>query len=176
MPVISAVGHETDFSISDFAADLRAATPTMAAEIAFTGKQELIGELNALKDALDRGYGAIANSLSWKLNLLRKQIEGFNPLAKVKTDSARLLDMKSKMDDITKYTMNIRAAQLSGQKNLLDSLSPKKVLQRGYSIVTDKSGHVINTVKALNASRILNIIVSDGTVAAIAREENEVEL
>lgn len=111
VPLISAVGHETDITIVDLVADLRAATPSMAGELAVKDKSDLIKELKSLKTRCN-------NSIKNKLELLETYLKQFDANLKL----------------ILKSTVDRTYMELSGVSGKLDSLSPLKVLDRGYSI------------------------------------------
>jgi len=135
VPTISAVGHEIDITIADLVADLRAATPTMAAEIAVRDKNELLHDLKTLSKRLN-------NSLNNCLRIIVSDLEQIR--------SRMIWNLK------TKYDQN--QSQLKILSGKLDSISPLKVLHRGYSVVYDSDGkRVIKSAKSLKQGDSISI-------------------
>jgi exodeoxyribonuclease VII large subunit len=161
IPIISAVGHETDFSISDFVADLRAPTPSAAAELAVPNIAEVVKNI----DNIENRYKI---SLRKKVELMRLRYEKCmtrsvfrDPLQKI-NEKSLVLDNNVKL--ISNYiSKRINEEKLKFEKKIakLDSLSPLKTLQRGYSVIL-KDGKSINTVKMLNEGDNINIRLADG--------------
>lgn len=172
VPVISAVGHETDFTIADFVADLRAPTPSAAAELA-------VPDMAELKTALRRSEDRIKSALT---NLVRIKRER---LSRVMSADIRLLvlgkigDCKiaadSALGDITRaytdYTEKKRNT-LAGICSALDALSPMKVLMRGYSVAST-DGEVIKSVDDIKRGDSFTLTLSDGSVECTAAENPE---
>ena len=165
IPIISAVGHETDFSISDFVADLRAPTPSAAAELAVPNIKDVITKLkeyeNRQKIALSRKlqimklrYEKCINSKAFKM-----------PLQRI-NEKYMLIDIKVKQLEgyITKRYIKEKSKTLN-LLTKLDGLSPLKTLTRGYGIIT-LNGKTIKSVKNLNKEDEINIKLYDGTVNA----------
>ena len=173
IPVISAVGHETDFTICDFVADLRAPTPSAAAELAVPDSQEYLLKLNeysnrfktALKSKLDLNkskYLSLANSL-----YLNKPLQALleKPAQEVDTLYDSLL--RSFEAKVSNYK-----ARLSQNLTALDALSPLKVLARGYS-VAKVSGKTLTSVKNARIGDNLTLRVSDGTLECEIKDIGE---
>lgn len=164
IPIISAVGHETDFTIADFVADLRAPTPSAAAELAIPNiidvKQNLNLYTNRLKVALKR-----------KLELLKANYEKVlsrraftNPLQAI-NEQYMLIDMKVKaMQSIIQIKVKEEKTRFVKAVSKLDALSPLKTLSRGYSITTLENGEAINSIKQLKKNDKVDIRFSDGIV------------
>ena len=165
IPIISAVGHETDFTIADFVSDLRAPTPSAAAELAVQNIEELQLKLKTYENRLK-------NSLYKKVEIMRMRYEkcisrkGFtNPLQKV-NDCYMMLDNK------VKFFQNNIQLKLKEKKTYmiewitkLDTLSPLKTLTRGYSII-EQNDKMVRSVKDLNAGDEINIRFIDGKAKA----------
>lgn len=154
IPIISAVGHEIDFTISDLVADLRAETPTAAAQIAVPDTNILRQQLGTLQEAL---YIQLTNKLMYNrlyIDNLRQDMEG-----KLKTVISTLEN------------------QLEKHKMVLEENNPQKVLSSGYSVITSRKGHIINSVTQLKKNHIYRIIMKDGStncrISEIGCEENE---
>lgn len=166
LPIISAVGHETDFTIADFVADLRAPTPSAAGELAVPDRNEIIWKLQNINRRL---------SLS-----LTKKVEGMNNRYQ-KVMSSRVMkdpyntlnERRLVIDNIIKniekcLTLEIKNKKISLVKNItaLDTLSPLKTLLRGYTILEDNEGKVIKSVKQLKTDDEVRITLNDGTANA----------
>ena len=167
LPIISAVGHETDFTIADFVADLRAPTPSAAAELAVANIEDIIMNLEKYNNRLK-------NSLKKKIELMRLSYEKCmarpaykNPTQKI-NEQYMVIDMKVKALQ-NSMMLKLKEAKTSFVKETakLDSLSPLKTLTRGYSIVTkQESGKVIKSVDDLNSGEKVNLRLSDGQKTA----------
>ena len=162
IPIISAVGHETDFTIADFVADLRAPTPSAAAELAVADIQEV--NLN-----LEKYRNRFKQSLKKKVQLIRLQYEKCmtkqvfsNPMMKI-NEQYMIIDMK--VNTLKSNIQNkIKESKVAFVKEVskLDALSPLKTLTRGYSIITSQEGNVINSKKQLKKGDEIKIRFSDG--------------
>ena len=163
IPIISAVGHETDFTIADFVADLRAPTPSAAAELATADIEEV--KLN-----LEKYKNRYKQALRKKLELIKVQYEKCmirqafsNPTQKI-NEQYMVIDLKLKeMQNNIQNKLKESKVVFVEKVAKLDALSPLKTLSRGYSIVTSKKdGHIINTTKQLNVGDKVNIKFIDG--------------
>lgn len=165
IPVISAVGHETDFTIADFVADLRAPTPSAAAELA-------VPSANELKTSIQQYYGRMLYSLNKNVEHKRAVLSSFdvkNPLdfidqCRIRTDN--------NMHRINSSVMNImgeKSKQLAVRCAKLDSLSPLGVLGRGYA-VAQSEGKVLKSAKSIKVGDKVDIILKDGTVNCVAKK------
>jgi exodeoxyribonuclease VII large subunit len=145
VPVISAVGHETDFTIVDFVSDLRAPTPSAAAELAVPAKEELHQRLQILAARSRHGIGKILDQGRKTLSALARR-RPFTAAEGLFNDKRLLLDgyARDLERTITQYLRNWRS-RLSLEAGRLDSLSPLAVLQRGYSIIIAEDGRVVRS-------------------------------
>lgn len=167
LPIISAVGHETDFTIADFVADLRAPTPSAAAELA-------VANIEDVRETLKLYNNRYKVALKKKIELMRLSYEKCmarpaykNPTQKI-NEQYMVIDMKVKALQ-NSMMLKLKEAKTSFVKETakLDSLSPLKTLTRGYSIVTkQKSGKVIKSVDDLNSGEKVNLRLSDGQKTA----------
>ena len=166
IPVISAVGHETDFTIADFVADFRAATPTAAAELAVPDTEELKAYIKDLRDSL-------TEDLKWGIEIRKNRLEALNPGAFAQNISSRIayeqVNAERIMEGMTE-SLNLRLKNARDRieilKDFIETSNPKAILQRGYSVVTDGKGNIINTTKGLKKGQIIGIETSDGTAEA----------
>lgn len=168
IPIISAVGHETDFTISDFVADLRAPTPSAAAELAVTNIEELENTINLYKNRLKI-------ALQKKTEIMRLRFEKcmsskfYRDPYQILNDYYVFIDRKFKAIENT-AVQKLKESKLTAEKVItkLDALSPLKTLARGYSIVADENENVISSVKNLKAGDIVNLKFKDGEKKAKA--------
>jgi len=166
IPVISAVGHESDFTICDFVADLRAPTPSAAAELAVPDAFELSSRISALSSRLKTG-------LSNKLSRSKKELEALTS-RRIMRDPQMLLDDKnmrlSHLGDIleTAYSRIVSDKKASFKEKIsrLDALSPLAVLSRGYSLTFDGRGEIVKRVSDVSAGDNITLRVQDGAVDA----------
>ena len=161
LPIVSAVGHETDFSISDFVADLRAPTPSAAAELVVPNVAELSQKLDVYNLRLK-------NALKKKIDIMKMRYEKCMK-SRVYTDPLKNInDQYLKLDILLKSMTNsvltkIQKSKTEATKNIakLDALSPLKTLARGYSIV-QKNEKVVKSVNELNKDDIISLRLADG--------------
>ena len=165
IPIISAVGHETDFTIADFVADLRAPTPSAAAELAVLDNYEVKKKIINYQDRL-------RNSLIKKVELMKLRYEKVTSSIVFKEPLRKINDNYLKLDTYIKQLENSIKTKQEKQKSKyieliakLDTLSPLKTLYRGYTI-TEKDGNIIKSKKQLKPQDIINIKFSDGNQKA----------
>ena len=176
IPVISAVGHETDFTICDFVADKRAPTPSAAAELAFPDTREMLLHIDHLThrctSALARGIGALES----RFELARSNIERFSPINRLKDRCARLELLRERLDKSIneRYGASESAFKLACAR--LEGVNPLAVLARGYSAVENSRGEIISSVRELKAGESIKVRMSDGVASATIDyvKENEV--
>lgn len=164
-PIISAVGHETDTSIADFAADLRAPTPSAAAELAVPDISGIYGRLLEIEKALEMGISVKFDAGFYALDILSKRLEAASPAGKLRSAEERLKAFEKRINDLYRINLHKAGAAIAEKAARLDSLSPLKTLSRGYSLVY-REGRLINSAKDLTAGDNVEIRLSDGTVSA----------
>lgn len=166
LPIISAVGHETDFTIADFVADLRAPTPSAAGELAVPDRNEIIWKLqninrrlslslNKKVDGMNNRYQKIMSS-----RVMKKPLDMFNEKRLVIDNQIKNLEKN--------ITLNLKNKRINLVKDItaLDTLSPLKTLARGYSIIEDKNGTVLKSVNQLKSDDEIKITLNDGEAKA----------
>ena len=170
IPVISAVGHEPDVTISDFAADLRAATPSNAAELAVPDQDEL-------RQRLERLRGRLGAALRQKAQLARSRLDALNDSRALRDPQSLLRDRRQTLDraeDGLIHAQTVRIAEerrrITGLAAALDAMSPLKVLARGYAIASDESGTIITRASNTHAQQQLRVRFQDGTVSVVVSE------
>lgn len=165
LPIISAVGHETDFSISDFVADLQAPTPSAAAELAvpdiYEVKQKILGYKNRLKISLNKKY----EMLKLHYEKLTSSFVFKEPLRIINERSILLDNQVKQIENIIKNKKQSEKERYVKLVSKLDTLSPLKTLTRGYSIIEQK-GKIINSVKELQEGNEIDIQMIDGKAKA----------
>ena len=165
LPIISAVGHETDFSISDFVADFRAPTPSAAAELAvpdiYEVKQKILGYKNRLKISLNKKY----EMLKLHYEKLTSSFVFKEPLRIINERSILLDNQVKQIENIIKNKKQSEKERYVKLVSKLDTLSPLKTLTRGYSIIEQK-GKIINSVKELQEGNEIDIQMIDGKAKA----------
>ncbi len=165
IPVISAVGHETDFSISDFVADARAATPTAAAEMIVSDTNELAKYLAKLyKDmnfSMDKVIADHKNALNQhNMKVISSLIEYRIENRKILTEQLYKNLFSAMSEKVSRHHYTIQQYHSN-----LENLNPKHILKRGYAAVTDKQGHFIQSVDQINEGDRINIMLTDGVAS-----------
>ncbi len=159
IPVISAVGHETDFTIADFVADLRAPTPSAAAEIAVPSTPELAARITADKSRIQQ---SIVSRIEGG-RLLLKRFKMRTPKDRIDEYSLRVDAMTRSMENSLKMkTMSLRR-RFAAQAAKLDALSPLQTLSRGYAIPTREDGTVIRSVGEVKSGDEFTLRLKDGS-------------
>ena len=170
VPVISAVGHETDFTICDFVADRRAPTPSAAAEIA-------VPEINELKQKFNNIVSRESIVLKKRFENLRAhldRLERSRPLSSpkntVEDKKMAVISVSERLEKEIKYVLGLKSADLSRVSASLSALNPLSVLGRGYSAVFDSDGKVIKSVNDTEKDKAIALKMSDGSILATVNE------
>lgn len=169
-PIISAVGHEIDTMLTDFVADRRAATPTAGAEISSISIDEINEFLLQSKKKLDRVISEQISGETLQLEHLKKELEYYNPSNKISSLRENLELLKKNLDDKISVIFNNNKQLLEFKRQALGIINPESVLQRGYSIVYDENGEILNSVENIKEEDSLKIRLFDGTVVSEVRE------
>jgi exodeoxyribonuclease VII large subunit len=163
IPVISAVGHETDFTISDFTADIRAATPSAAAELAVPDKQSILSRINQYQYLLN-------SSISNFININKVRVERISKDNVFRQLEGKILNMNQTLDSLNKYLDSNMLGVLKNNRNSLDKtlgklriLNPESALGRGYGIIMRRTdGKLITSIKDIKLHEELDIKLTDG--------------
>lgn len=167
IPIISAVGHETDFTIADFVADLRAPTPSAAAEIAVPSMIELRNRINTDKNRISQNIVKRIESCK----LLLKRFKMRTPKDRIDDYYLKIDSLVKSMDNCIKMkTMSLRR-QLAEQAAKLDALSPLQTLSRGYSIPTKEDGTVIRSANDMEKGMEFTLRMKDGQTNCVVKGE-----
>jgi exodeoxyribonuclease VII large subunit len=161
-PVISGVGHETDFTIADFVSDLRAPTPTAAAELATPNRSDLLEGLDELKERASRAMQSFLSEQSWHLKRLENNLILRSPLGRVRSDRQRLDDWTRRSASALAHWLQLQRARQFGSEQRLISLNPNAVLRRGYAVVTQADGSLVRSTRQVAPGDDLIVQVQDG--------------
>ena len=173
IPVISAVGHEPDVTISDYVADLRAATPSNAAELA-------VPDQDALRQTLDSMSAAMASVLSRQIKTGRMHLKALSAGSALQSPVAYIQIKRNALELLNNKLISVFSAYISSKKHqftrhtaMLDAMSPLKVLSRGYSVLMSDGGSVITSVRQVNQNDSVSVSVSDGVFRAVVLDKKE---
>lgn len=163
IPVISAVGHETDFTICDFVADLRAPTPSAAAELAVPDREELLSYYNSQRQYLNSLADNKISKLSKNFSDIKIILSKNSPEKRIELFSSKLYNLSKRAENSVNNDYNKYSETVKNLGAKLETLNPVSVLQRGYSIA-EKNGKTINSVKELKTNDEINLTFKDGSV------------
>ena len=166
-PVISAVGHETDTTIADFAADLRAPTPSAAAELAVYSYREVEVGLREMKHSLKWQMDNILRIKKMKLANYQLMLDGLSPKDAVRQKRLFIADFEERLNNIMKQKITLARHQLELYIEELKGLSPLDKLKSGYSYVSDMEGNNVKSVSQIKEGDKLEITMQDGHASVI---------
>lgn len=173
IPIISAVGHEPDVTISDYVADLRAATPSNAAELA-------VPDQVALMQNMDAASSAMVSALAGKLRHARQRLNTLSQSPALLSPTGYLEQRQKNLEHLTSRLIAAQIQQIQRKKQRyigntakLDAMSPLKVLTRGYSIVAGEDGAILRSVYQTEPGREVRVTLSDGSLTAVVSEVKE---
>lgn len=164
IPVISGVGHETDFTIADFVADLRAATPTAAAELACSDMLAMRNQVLMLSKSIQQRLQKRMQSEAQRLDYLTRRL--ISPAQKLETSRNHLYQLKLRMVAGVEKQLRGHQHQLQSTADRLRLLNPSEVLNRGYAIVKDMEQNVISDSQQLNPHQLIEITFAKGSLKA----------
>jgi len=168
-PVVSGVGHETDFTVADFVADLRAPTPSAAAELAVPDRHDLDRQIGAWVDRLDASMERRLDQMRRSLEQQQRAFQRLSPRARVDAHRQEVDDLTRRAGRAIANTLVLRRSALTGLGARLATLSPLATLERGYAIVRESdTGVVVRSVGQVSAGDLVSIRVQDGEFDAVA--------
>ena len=170
IPVISAVGHETDFTICDFVSDLRAPTPSAAAELAFPDTVEMLARVKQIRFKTDSLMNNRISRLENRLSVMHKSIELTSPIQQLKDREAALSMLKNKLDVLSKGAFDGAENSFKMLCARLEGVNPLAVLSHGYSMVEGEDGRIISSAGDVSTGDKLRIKLSDGEIGAVVSE------
>lgn len=165
IPIISAVGHEIDFTISDFVADVRAATPSMAGEIVVKDKPDVVAYVSGISMHLSRIMNQEIANLKSQVNSYAKSYALNKPIELVRFRGQKLDDLNNRLTRSFQQLLSVRQTKIQNLKSHLEAFNPQGVLKRGYAMV--RSGEkAANSVHQISPKSKINITFHDGSVNA----------
>mgnify|MGYP001773470983 CR=1 FL=1 len=175
IPVISAVGHEPDVTISDYVADLRAATPSNAAELA-------VPDQDALRQNLDSMCMAMTTALTRQVKAARQHLQVLSgspalqsPTGYLEQRRKSLELLQNRLVSAETRTVERKNRQFIELTSKLDAMSPLKVLTRGYALVRREDGMVLKSVRQIEPGERIKVSLSDGSLTAAVTEKENAE-
>ncbi len=169
IPVISAVGHETDFTIADFVADLRAPTPSAAAELAVPSADELVEKCAVMSSRLKNSVHRLVEKKGLQLNLYLDSQVLKNPLLRINEKGMYLDSVYQSFKNSIKTMIGDKKQAYGLAVSRLESLSPLDTIRRGFSVAKSNDGTVIKKVDDVKSNDDISIIVSDGEINAVVK-------
>jgi exodeoxyribonuclease VII large subunit len=165
-PVITGVGHETDFTLADFAADLRAPTPTGAAVLATPDKADLRTSLVSLASRLDAEFEAVFEDRQARLDDTQRRLLRASPLWQIQNGRQRLDDLSTRGQLALTHHLQLQRAQMAGLRSRLQALNPLAVLERGFAVVSRPDGSLVRSVSQVKVGAEIQVQVADGKFSA----------
>ena len=166
IPVISAVGHETDFSLCDFVADLRAPTPSAAAEIA-------VPDRSVLLDRIEQTQTVLSQQMHRKIDRARGELAAKGKILELRSPEGNLQRMRQTLahhaqilDRTVDRAWEREQTRLQGMLERLNALNPLAVLQRGYAAITKETGELVSSIQQMHEGDRVTLMLRDGTAQA----------
>lgn len=169
-PVISAVGHETDYTIADFVSDLRAPTPSAAAELAVYDVRQVMMVLSDYKDRMAREILGRTERFHERLAMTKGRLQYYNPKNQVLQKRQRILDLEDKLDIYINRMLQKKKHEFSLLASRLDSVSPLKHLQNGYAYMADENQNRITSVEQVKEGETVHLTLADGEIQTQVQE------
>ena len=166
VPIISAVGHEIDFTLIDYVADARASTPTGAAELATIDKREIYELLSNKEIELDETITDKISAYSHKLELLKKNSFFENPKVMYEKTLIEIDNTSIRLDSFMNHLLEIKKEQIASFKKQLKSLSIDNTLQRGFSIIENEQGKIVTDIKDVEINQMVKTRIHGGVLTA----------
>ena len=173
-PVISAVGHETDVTIADYVADLRAPTPSAAAELAVFDYRQFEEQLLAYNAALRRAMGRQVERRRFQADQYRLRLQLHDPMSTLRQQRQRLADLQDQMEEAMKRKLTMAKHRLALAGGRLHGLSPLEKISRGFGFLTDENSRRIEHAADVNPGDLITILITDGRVKARVTEREEI--
>ena len=173
IPIISAVGHETDFTIADFVSDLRAPTPSAAAELSVPAGDELLERLQSTETQLLRIAKKIIENRRLKLKVYAEKQVLRDPVSKINEKGIYLDHLTRLFENSVVSVLNKKQQMLGIVASRLDGLSPLGTLNRGYAIAKTADGSVVRSVKQVKQGETVVVKVKDGEINTVVKQEEK---
>ena len=170
LPTISAVGHEIDFTLADFVADKRAATPSHAAQESTPDIRTIKNEILSYLEYFERNLFDQIKDLGQKLDFIWSQILSRAPHQRLKAQSQLLAQLESRLIRSTQVKLDKYRAELKRYASLLDAISPLKILERGYSLVQNEEGSLVRNSDTVKVGESLSVRLLEGSLKVTVKE------
>ena len=175
VPIISAVGHETDTTIIDFVSDLRAPTPSAAAELAVFDVSHLLEQLNGMQTQLQEAMRQKIYMAKMQMGQKEQLLKSLSPMAMIREKKFQCIRCEEVLKEIMNRKIRDKKHQLQLQIERLGGLSPLQKLQQGYSYVADNENKNIRSIYQIKEDDILRVYVTDGAIVAKVQEVQKIE-
>lgn len=167
-PIISGVGHETDFTITDFVADLRAPTPSAAAEMAVPDLSDFPLILQEYRSRLAAKMSSLVQQRRWQVQAQKQALSLLSPRAALDNNRQRLDGQLIRLDQIVRLHLEQAGSRLAVMQAELGAVNPLATLARGYAIIRSADGNLVRSVRQVGSGDLIHIQVSDGEFEANA--------
>lgn len=164
IPIVSAIGHETDFTIADFVADKRASTPSVAAELVSKKKTDILLELDILLEKLEKKIEEQITYSRTRVAFLERFLKGESLSKNVNRYKINLKDLLFRIREVATSELYENKLKLEKTHEKLKSLNPKNILNMGYVIVEDENNKIVKTKKELTSGKTIKLFLKDGCV------------
>ncbi len=161
-PVITGIGHETDFTLADFAADLRAPTPTGAAVLATPDRADLLAELYGLQMRLNSVTTGCLAAFRMEFDALAQRLGRASPARGIQNERQQVDDLQQRGVRAARHALQLRAAHLNGLTNRLEALNPGAILRRGFALVQRADGTRVQSTGDVQVGESINVHLHDG--------------
>lgn len=164
IPIVSAVGHETDFTICDFVSDKRAATPSAAAEIVAPDIRDLFYTVDSFSQIFKKSIDSKITDYTLTVSNYEKLIEKNSPMSVINSSFSNVKAYQERISKSMDNLLSLYEQKLSSHSQILDALSPLKIISKGYAIVYDQEGKTISSAKNVQENSKLNLRFADGAL------------
>jgi exodeoxyribonuclease VII large subunit len=165
-PVITGVGHETDFTIVDFVSDMRAPTPSAAAEIAVPSFKVLNNTIESYKRHLNRSIENNLRDIDSRIKLLSKTIDAHSPMNYIANQYNHIDNLQNRLLAIINSRLQLKKEKLGRVNAIIDAHNPLKVLNKGYALIQEANGRLITEIEQLRSNKEIAITIKEGKAKA----------
>lgn len=166
IPVISAVGHETDFTLADFVADKRAATPSQAAELAVPDVSDVIQQINSSRERLNRAVLGILKSRRQEVEALRRSFVFTQPVKLLETRNLQIETLKARVTQLARQIIKDKRQALVHAMDKLELINPMGIIRRGYGVVYRDDGQIVSHIRDVKKDDLYSVRVDGGEFTA----------
>lgn len=175
IPIISAVGHETDTTIIDYVADLRAPTPSAAAELAVFDYQQFVVRMQNYQNVLTYSMENKINKKQNELSTYKLHLKYLSPMNQIQEKRMQGMDLEGKLESVMKRKLTVKRHELALIVEHMKGLSPLDKLSQGYAFVENTQGKVIHDVEQVREQDLLQIYVKNGMILAEVKKAKKAE-